>query len=43
MTNRLQAVIFDFDGVIADTVPLYYEATKKWRWRLGSPLLEKIT
>lgn len=35
MTNRLQAVIFDFDGVIADTVPLYYEATKKMALEIG--------
>ncbi|MFP3720073.1 beta-phosphoglucomutase [Niallia circulans] len=36
MTNRLQAVIFDFDGVIADTVPLYYEATKKMALEIGA-------
>lgn len=29
MNRRLDAVIFDLDGVIADTVPLYYIATKK--------------
>lgn len=36
MTNRLQAVIFDFDGVIADTVPLYYKATKKMAVEIGA-------
>ncbi|MFP9129797.1 beta-phosphoglucomutase [Niallia sp. BSM11] len=29
MNPSLKAVIFDFDGVIADTVHLYYEATKR--------------
>lgn len=37
MSNSLQAVIFDFDGVIADTVPLYYEATKKMAVEIGAP------
>lgn len=37
MSNKLQAVIFDFDGVIADTVPLYYEATKKVAIEMGAP------
>ncbi|AYV69356.1 beta-phosphoglucomutase [Niallia circulans] len=36
MANRLQAVIFDFDGVIADTVPLYYKATKKMAVEIGA-------
>lgn len=29
MNNRLEAVIFDLDGVIADTIDLYYEAGKR--------------
>ncbi|WP_141430586.1 beta-phosphoglucomutase [Bacillus sp. 03113] len=29
MKRKLEAVIFDFDGVIADTVHLYYIATKR--------------
>jgi beta-phosphoglucomutase len=37
MSNKLQGVIFDFDGVIADTVPLYYEATKKMAIEIGAP------
>lgn len=37
MSNKLQGVIFDFDGVIADTVPLYYEATKKMAMEIGAP------
>ncbi|WP_400245500.1 beta-phosphoglucomutase [Niallia sp. JL1B1071] len=37
MSNKLQAVIFDFDGVIADTVPNYYEATKKMAMEIGAP------
>ncbi|MEK5379167.1 beta-phosphoglucomutase [Niallia sp. FSL W8-0635] len=37
MSNKLQGAIFDFDGVIADTVPLYYEATKKMAMEIGAP------
>ncbi|MER2060229.1 MAG: beta-phosphoglucomutase [Niallia sp.] len=41
MSNKLQGVIFDFDGVIADTVPLYYEATKKMAMEIGAPFTRK--
>ncbi|WP_312099551.1 beta-phosphoglucomutase [Niallia sp.] len=37
MSNKLEAVIFDFDGVIADTVPLYYEATRIMAMEIGAP------
>ncbi|MGP7818307.1 beta-phosphoglucomutase [Niallia sp. 01092] len=37
MTKVLEAVIFDFDGVIADTVSLYYEATKRIAEELNVP------
>lgn len=37
MTKLLKAVIFDFDGVIADTVHLYYEATKRIAMELDVP------
>lgn len=40
MAKELQAVIFDFDGVIADTVPLYYEATKRMAMEIGAPFTE---
>ena len=33
--KKIQAVIFDFDGVIVDTVPLYYKATKVIADKLG--------
>jgi len=41
MTKELQAVIFDFDGVIADTVGLYYQATKKMAMEIGAPFTEE--
>lgn len=37
MKRTLKAVIFDFDGVIADTVQHYYEATKRIADELGVP------
>ncbi|MCF2647334.1 beta-phosphoglucomutase [Niallia circulans] len=41
MANKLQAVIFDFDGVIADTVPHYYEATKRMAMEIGAPFTKE--
>jgi len=41
MVRSLEAVIFDFDGVIADTVSLYYEATKKVAIEMGVPFTEE--
>ncbi|WP_445489893.1 beta-phosphoglucomutase [Niallia sp. 03133] len=37
MTRELEAVIFDFDGVIADTVSYYYESTKRIAEELNVP------
>lgn len=35
MEKQFKAVIFDMDGVIVDTVELYYEANKAVAERLG--------
>jgi HAD superfamily hydrolase (TIGR01509 family) len=40
MRNTLQAIIFDFDGVIADTEPLHYEAFRQVLEELGIRLSE---
>lgn len=39
--RELKAVIFDFDGVIANTVPYYYKATKKMALEIGAPFTEE--
>lgn len=41
MTRLLEAVIFDFDGVIADTVSLYYEATKRLAIEMQVPFTKE--
>ncbi|GKU84423.1 beta-phosphoglucomutase [Niallia sp. NCCP-28] len=41
MSRLLKAVIFDFDGVIADTVSLYYEATKRLAIEMQVPFTKE--
>lgn len=40
MTDTLRAVIFDFDGVIADTEPLHYEGLRRTLAEIGITLTE---
>jgi beta-phosphoglucomutase len=40
--SKLQAVIFDMDGVIADTVELYYQANKRTADRMEAPFTREL-
>ncbi|WP_078556257.1 beta-phosphoglucomutase [Bacillus alkalicellulosilyticus] len=42
MTKGIRAVIFDLDGVIADTVELHYEATKRVADEVNLPFTREI-
>lgn len=40
--SKIKAVIFDMDGVIADTVDLYYLANKRVADRIGAPFSREL-
>ncbi|WP_078411418.1 beta-phosphoglucomutase [Priestia abyssalis] len=40
--SKIKAVIFDMDGVIADTVELYYIANKRVADRMGAPFSREL-
>jgi HAD superfamily hydrolase (TIGR01509 family) len=41
MTHQLNAIIFDFDGVIADTEPLHFEGLRRTLADIGITLTER--
>ena len=42
MANQIKAIVFDFDGVIVDSVPIKTEAFRELYWPYGEEVVHKV-